>query len=57
MTQAKRGRPPKAANGGLKVKVADTIHDGQGGFLPVGAVFTPVDDDAGALLKARGLAE
>jgi hypothetical protein len=60
MTEAKRGRPRKAveiakpADGALTVKVADTIHDGAGGFLAVGAKFHAADPEA---LKARGLAE
>lgn len=41
----------------LRVKKPDTIHDGEGGFLPVGAKFAPVDEDAAEHLKARGLAE
>lgn len=50
--------PRKArAKGALTVKVADAIHDGEGGFLPVGAKFDPVDDDAVKSLKAKGLAE
>ena len=55
MTEPKRGRPAKAAQtGALKVKVADAIHDGKGGFLPVGATFDAADADG---LKAKGLAE
>lgn len=42
---------------GLKVKKADAIHDGEGGFLAVGATFSPADDDAAAALVAQGLAE
>lgn len=38
----------------LKVLKADTIHDGEGGFLPVGALFVAADPEG---LKARGLAE
>lgn len=69
----KRGRPAKAkpdalqaenetqaeteAKGRLKVIKAEAIHDGEGGFLPVGALFDPADDDAGEALKAKGLAE
>lgn len=40
----------------LTVKKADSIHDGEGGFLPVGATFTPADDDSADALKARGIA-
>lgn len=62
MTEPKRrGRPAKApsveatpAKGGLTVKVADAIHDGLGGFLPVGAKFDAVDAEG---LIAKGLAE
>lgn len=50
----KRGRPPK---GQMKVKKAETIHDGAGGFLPVGDTFILADEEAAELLKARGLAE
>lgn len=58
LPKAKRGRPAKVeATGALKVKVADAIHDGEGGFLPVGAAFDPIDDDAAENLKAKGLAE
>jgi len=64
----KRGRPARVAvvaaeapsvapNGVLAVKVADAIHDGEGGFYPVGHKFNPVDDEAGEALKAKGLAE
>ena len=38
----------------LKVLKADTIHDGKGGFFPVGALFVAVEPDA---LIARGFAE
>lgn len=69
MTEAKRGRPRKvrtedpavvdpayfdAGIGALTVKVANAIHDGKGGFLPVGAKFDAVDGES---LKAKGLAE
>jgi hypothetical protein len=55
MTEPKRGRPRKAEQiGALKVKVADAIHDGEGGFLPVGATFDAADGES---LKAKGLAE
>ena len=66
MTDApkRRGRPAKApsveviaAKSGLRVKKADAIHDGKGGFLAVGAVFEPADADAGEALKAKGFAE
>lgn len=51
-------RPRKAKqDGALTVKVADAIHDGEGGFYPVGHKFNPVDDEAGEGLKAKGLAE
>ena len=72
-TKPRRGRPAKVkihglqaenqtqaetkAQGRLKVKVADAIHDGEGGFYPVGHMFDPADDAAEAMLKARGLAE
>ena len=46
-----RARKPK---GGLKVKVADAIADGEGGWLPVGATFDAADPDS---LIAKGLAE
>lgn len=71
--KAKRGRPAKVktdglqietkakaeaeTQGGLTVKVAGAIHDGEGGFYPVGAKITPVDDVARASLIAKGLAE
>ena len=48
---------PKKEDGGLTVKVADTISDGDGGFLAVGDKFTPASEEAGAELKAKGLAE
>jgi len=51
-TPKKRGRPAKPV---LTVKKADTIHDGKGGFYPVGHVIEPVDADAAEQLKARGL--
>lgn len=63
MTGAKRGRPRKAVetiakqDGALTVKVANAIHDGKGGFLPVGGVFMPADEPARASLIAKGLAE
>lgn len=63
MTGAKRGRPRKAVEtiaeqgGALTVKVADAIHDGEGGFLAVGAKTVPVDEEARASLIAKGLAE
>lgn len=48
---------PKKTDGTLKVKVADAISDGDGGFLAVGDTFTPADEEAGEDLKAKGLAE
>jgi hypothetical protein len=61
-TPKKRGRPPKVATvdapkGALTVKVANMLHDGQGGFYPVGHKFDPVTKEVGELLKARGLVE
>jgi hypothetical protein len=54
----RRGRPPKAvAQGALTVKKAEAVFDGQGGFLPVGAKFDAVDDNAAAALIAKGFAE
>lgn len=56
----KRGRPRKATpvpEKGLRVKKPNAIFDGKGGFLAVGAVFAPVDDETAEILKARGLAE
>lgn len=50
-------RPKKAEGGQLTVKRAEAIHDGKGGFLPVGAKFDAADKDAAEALKARGLAE
>lgn len=47
----------KAKKEGLTVKVPGAIADGNGGYLPVGATFTPVDEKAAAELKARGLAD
>lgn len=44
-------------SGSLTVKVADSIFDGEGGFLAVGASFDAVDDEAAADLVAKGLAE
>lgn len=51
--------PRKAApkSGEMTVKVAHAISDGEFGFLPVGATFTPADKEAGEQLKARKLAE
>jgi hypothetical protein len=63
MTGAKRGRPRKAVetiaeqDGALTVKVANAIHDGKGGFMPVGSKTIPTDDEARASLIAKGLAE
>lgn len=58
MTEVKkRGRPPLSKDGAMRVKKPEAIHDGEGGFLPVGATFDPVDADAGERLKALGLAE
>jgi len=73
LPKAKRGRPAKVktdeaqdetrdeakaqAKGRLKVLKADTVFDGRGGFLPVGAKFDAVDDAAEAALIARGFAE
>ena len=60
MTEApkRRGRKPAAKNDGtLTVKKADTIHDGEGGFLAVGDEFEPADEEAGESLKAKGYAE
>lgn len=51
MTQTKK------EGGSLKVKAENAISDGEGGYLPVGAKFTPVDGVAAKELKARGLAE
>jgi hypothetical protein len=48
---------PKKQDGGLTVKVPGAIHDGKGGFLAVGAKFTPADEKAASELKAKGLAE
>lgn len=45
---------PKKEEGTVKVKVADAVHDGKGGFYPVGAVIEVED---AASLKAKGLAE
>lgn len=62
----KRGRPKKVVEaiapkvesvGKLTVKVAGAIHDGEGGFFPVGHKFDAVDDAAAEALKAKGLAE
>lgn len=52
---AKRGRPRKVQT--LTVKVANAIHDGEGGFYPVGHEIVPVDEVARASLIAKGLAE
>lgn len=63
MTGAKRGRParrwfqPPCEDGALTVKVANAIHDGKGGFMPVGSKTIPTDDEARASLIAKGLAE
>ena len=55
---AKRGRPRKVpVEGAMTVKVANAIHDGKGGFYPVGAKIVPVDEVARASLIAKGLAE
>lgn len=50
MTQEKA---PKAQ---MTVKAADTVADGKGGFLPVGAKFEPVDAAARKSLADKGLA-
>ena len=47
---------PKKDTGVLTVKVPNTISDGKGGFLPVGAAFTAADDEAAEALKAKGFA-
>lgn len=63
MTQVKRGRPRKVETvapekqGALTVKVANAIHDGDGGFYPVGHKFDAADDAAAKSLIAKGLAE
>jgi hypothetical protein len=63
LSRAKRGRPAKSPEtvdkhkGALRVIKADAIFDGKGGFLPVGAMFDAVDEEAANTLKARGLAE
>lgn len=55
---AKRGRPRKVpVEGAMAVKVANAIHDGKGGFYPVGAKIVPVDEVARVSLIAKGLAE
>lgn len=41
----------------VRVLVADAIHDGSGGFHPVGAVIVCPDEEAEQSLKAKGLAE
>jgi len=41
----------------MTVVAADTIHDGEGGFLDVGAKFKPADDMARAMLIAKGFAK
>ncbi|MXO72874.1 hypothetical protein [Alteraurantiacibacter buctensis] len=53
----KGGSRPRKPKGALTVKKAEAIHDGEGGFLPVGASFSPADEAAGAELVAKGLAE
>lgn len=60
MTAPKRGRPRKApapVRPGLRVLVAGAIFDGKGGFYAVGDTCHPVDEEAAASLKAKGLAE
>lgn len=54
---AKRGRPRKVQADSLTVLKAEAIHDGKGGFYPVGAKIVPVDEVARASLIAKGLAE
>lgn len=55
MTQAKRGRPRKVeTEGALTVKVAGVVHDGKGGFFPLGHKIDAADPDS---LKAKGFAE
>jgi hypothetical protein len=56
-THAETEAKAPQGKGRLKVLKADTIHDGEGGFLPVGAAFDAVDDDAAESLKAKGHAE
>lgn len=58
MTAVKRGRTRKVpAKGAMTVKVANAIHDGKGGFYPVGAQIVPTDEVARASLIAKGLAQ
>lgn len=71
MTEApkRRGRKPKSLavetvpaevskdKGALTVKKADTIFDGAGGFLPVGAKFDAACEVSAQMLVERGLAE
>ena len=52
-----RNEAKAQAKGRLKVLKPDTVFDGRGGFLPVGARFDAVDDAAEAGLIARGFAE
>ena len=67
----RRGRPKKVKDnalqdetktetetkGALTVKVAGVIHDGEGGFFPVGHKFDAADETAAEALKAKGFAE
>lgn len=48
---------PDAAEGTLTVLKEDTISDGFGGFLKVGAKFDAADEDAATALIARGFAK
>ena len=53
-------RPRKVASGNPRaatVKAADAVHDGKGGFYPVGAVIDCADDESLASLKAKGLVD
>lgn len=47
----------KATDGTMKVKLPDTVSDGEGGFLAVGDTFTPADEEAAKALKDKGAAE
>lgn len=47
----------KATDGTMRVKLPDTVSDGEGGFLAVGDTFTPADEEAAKSHKDKGAAE
>jgi len=47
----------KASEGALTVKKPESVSDGEGGWLEVGAKFDAVDEEAAAQHKAKGFAD